>query len=78
MKDENDLYDLISDELCNHRDFCNSTTFRFWEQDIATPELIKQGFEVGSWWTVDGDSFGPLVRAVELTKDGEKKVYTYG
>ncbi len=76
--EENALAEILPDELFTHPDYCHSQSYWRWEKDVAMPELQKAGFEVGSWFSTDADSFGPLVRAVRLTKDGITKTYTYG
>lgn len=76
--EEPDLFDLLPDELANHPDCFDSRNYLRWEREIAQPHLESMGFKVISWWTEDGDSFGPLVRAVELERDGKREVYTYG
>lgn len=65
------------DRLTGNPHFCGYDYTR-WEDEIATPALIALGYSVRQWWSADGDSFGPLVRAVEVVKDGVKKTYTYG
>lgn len=76
--DELNLLDLLPDEIANHPACFDSKRYREWEEEIATPVLLNRGYVASSWRTVDGDSFGPLVRAVTLTKDGVAKTYTYG
>lgn len=75
---EAELADVLPAELFDHPDCFNSQTFARWEQEVATPALVSAGFIVGLWRSTDADSFGPLVRAVELTKDGITKTYYYG
>lgn len=49
------------------------------EQDRLTPLLEKSGVElVGSWFTGERDSFGPLSRAVRARKHGVEFVIVYG
>lgn len=73
-----DLGEVLPDELFNHPDCFNSQTYWVWEREIAGPALEAAGFKVGYWWDEDRDSFGPLIRAVTLTKDGVTETYTYG
>lgn len=75
---ERDLLALLPDKITNHPDCFDSRNYDRWEREIAKPHLESLGFKVISWWTEDGDSFGPLVRAVEMEKDGKREVYTYG
>lgn len=49
-----------------------------WEETIATPRLIELGYIVIRWWSPNYDSFGPLVRGVDVEKDGVKYTLTYG
>ena len=49
-----------------------------WEEQIAQPRLEALGFTVNRWYTIDGDSFGPLVRGVNVVKDGDKQTLSYG
>lgn len=81
MSDEDedlDLLDLLPDEVSNHPDCFHSTFYGRWEKEVATPALRALGYEPSDWRTTDGDSFGPLVRGVTLTKDGVSKQYLYG
>lgn len=75
---EKDLLDLLPDEITNHPDCFHSTFYDRWEREIATPALRALGYEPSGWRTTDGDSFGPLVRAVDLSKDGKTESYFYG
>lgn len=80
-KDEDDALDLLGllpEDVVNHKWCFDSYRYADWEWEIATPALLAMGFRVGRWRTTDGDSFGPLVRAVDLTKDGVRKTYVYG
>ena len=74
----NDLYDIIPDKLFNHKDCFDSVNYGRWEQEVATPWLSKHGYTVHSWYTHEADSFGPLIRAVTLEKDGCRQEYFYG
>lgn len=80
MDDEqdNDLFDVLPQDAANHPDCFHSDHWRRWETDVATPALRASGYEPSGWCTTDGDSFGPLVRGVTLTKDGVSKDYFYG
>lgn len=73
-----DLLDLLPAEITNHPDCFHPVHWRRWEIDVATPALRAMGYEPSGWCTTDGDSFGPLVRGVTLTKDGVRKQYFYG
>lgn len=76
--EDRDLLDLLPSEIANHPDCFDSRRYGEWEDNIATPWLNAHGYKVISWWTEDGDSFGPLVRAVEIEKDGTRATYFYG
>lgn len=80
MSDDEDLnlLDLLPEEVVNHPYCFDSLRYADWEQEIATPVLRTLGYEPKRWRTTDGDSFGPLVRGVTLTKDGVSKDYFYG
>lgn len=49
-----------------------------WEDKVATPFLKSKGYTVGRWYTSEGDSFGPLTRAVRVVKDGQRSTFWYG
>jgi hypothetical protein len=50
------------------------------ERDNLAPALEAAGYtDLGSWFTGDGDSFGPLSRCVRATApDGDRVVVVYG
>jgi hypothetical protein len=78
-EDQNkDLSELIPDEAFNHKDCCHSSRYSSWESNVVEPLLVAKGYKVIGWKTTDGDSFGPLVRAVVLEKNGERETYFYG
>ena len=58
-------------------DYCGQSYWN-WEDKIATPALEALGYKVIRWYSEDSDSFGPLVRAVKVEKDGAKQVLQYG
>lgn len=76
--DEKDLLCLLPDEIANHPACFDSKRYREWEDEIAYPALLNRGYVATNWRTTDGDSFGPLVRAVDLTKNGKTETYYYG
>lgn len=80
FEDDQDLglETLLPPELFDHPDFCSSRYYWRWEDEVAAPKLRELGYEVKRWWSTDSDSFGPLVRAVELVKDGVSQTYYYG
>lgn len=77
-EDYPDLADLLGNEPFNHKDCFDSSRYRDWERNIAEPLLSEKGYEVLRWWSSDEDSFGPLVRCVEVRKDGKSETYFYG
>jgi hypothetical protein len=78
MSDERNLGDLLPDALFNHPDCFSSCGYWRWEKEVAQPAIEAQGFEVIRWYSTDEDSFGPLVRAVDVRKDGVKQTFYYG
>lgn len=77
-EDDKNLFDILSEDAANHPACCDSRRYREWETTVVEPELSKLGFSAKNWRTTDGDSFGPLVRAVDLTRDGKTETYFYG
>lgn len=69
-----DLYSILPDVKI---DFEN-----FWEceKNVLTPALIELGYRVNiNWYSQDQDSFGPLVRAVNVTgPDSKEYILVYG
>lgn len=49
-----------------------------WEQEVATPHIIAAGFTIERWYSLEADSFGPLIRAVDVKKDDVLTTYFYG
>lgn len=76
--EDGDLLDIISTEATNDPRFCSSAFYAEWEKNVAEPELRKAGYIPTRWRTADGDSFGPLIRVVDLVKDGVRRTYYYG
>ena len=76
--EEHGLEDLLPENVWEDPRCYTSHYYHEWEREVATPALEALGYMVGLWWTTDGDSFGPLVRCVELTKDGKKELWYYG
>ena len=75
---ELDLADLLPEDVFNDPRCFDSHGYFDWEREVAAPLLEAKGFKVCRWWSEDEDSFGPLVRAVELEKDGKRQRYFYG
>lgn len=49
-----------------------------WEQKTATPKLESLGYTNVRFSNGEADSFGPLTRIVEATKDGKRTYFIYG
>lgn len=49
-----------------------------WEENVASPFFVREGYTVGKWFDGEWDSFGPLSRQVKLTKDGKETIFVYG
>lgn len=77
-RDGGDLFDLLSGAATADRRCCSSADYGEWEKLVAEPELRAAGYIPFRWRSTDRDSFGPLVRAVDLVKDGVRRTYTYG
>jgi hypothetical protein len=72
-----DLLEVLGDVPMT--DYCGQRgTYTRWEEQIARPRLKALGFAVQGFRTLDGDSFGPLVRAVVVSKGGCVTVLSYG
>lgn len=68
---EHDLYDFIKGKV-EMADYCSSNYWK-WEDQVRIV-LQDEGHHVSKFFTIDGDSFGPLVRGVYI----DKRLYTYG
>ncbi len=80
MTEEHDLFSLLPPDLKKDpRAFDSHGDMHKWDHDVCW-WLIAHGYESNRFYTVDGDSFGPLVRGVKLRKFGEEQwlLYTYG
>lgn len=53
-------------------------SYEDWEQQVARPFFVAQGYTVGVWIDGEWDSFGPLSRRVSLEKEGKKFIFVYG
>jgi hypothetical protein len=86
-----DLFSVLDYNLADHlRGYCmqpntftqfDSTTGKYywdWEKEVATPALQVKGFQVLGVVNLDADSFGPLVRAFIVEKEGRKSKLVYG
>jgi hypothetical protein len=70
------IFDLIG--KVRMENYCSSKNYWIWEQNVAEPALILAGFKIGKWQTLDGDSYGPLVRGIKVVKDNNPFMATYG
>lgn len=78
--EEHDLMSLLSQELrADRRAFQPRKGMREWESAVCI-YLLAHGYETSTFETVDGDSFGPLVRGVHVRKFGQEQwqLHTYG
>jgi hypothetical protein len=70
---EVDVYDAVPGITIDYGNYWRS------ESDVITPALTAVGYQVGQWYTAEGDSFGPLCRAARATApDGSSVVVSYG
>jgi hypothetical protein len=68
-----DVYDVLPHITIDYQNYWQS------ERDVINPALIAAGYQVGPWFTADGDSFGPLVRATRANDpDGRLVTISYG
>lgn len=73
---EFDLLEVLGE--CDHTGMFSSNYWD-WEERVANVILKSKGYRVIRWWSPDKDSFGPLVRGVDvITPNGEKRTLTYG
>jgi hypothetical protein len=73
-----DLFEVLRERGEFARDHLFGDYYWRWEEQIATPILQSMGYTVVRWWSSDRDGFGPLERAVSVTKDGVVYEFTYG
>jgi len=68
-----------SDELTQWISFEGFDGERYWESEVnlLQPQLEALGFEVRRWWSSERDSFGPVIRAAECWKNGERRTFFY-
>lgn len=68
-----DVHGIAPDVQIDYQDYWRS------ERDVITPALTAAGYQVGPWYTAEGDSFGPLCRAARATTpDGRPVIVCYG
>lgn len=73
-----DLAEIVPDDAFNHPSCFDSSAYGQWEREIAQPYLEREGYRVLRWYSTDEDSFGPLVRAADVERDGEQTTFIYG
>ena len=67
---ENKLQSIVDNFHFNFEEYYTS-------EKECTKLIAEAGFHTIKWYTAEGDSFGPLVRAVTATKDGKRWVAYY-
>jgi hypothetical protein len=83
-RDDDDIVyaslDRLVDDLdpnADYTDYCERD-YSLWEDNVVAPLLRKHGFNIGKFFTVEGDSFGPQVRGVKVFFDDQTVVFYYG
>ena len=70
------LEDVLPDSF-GKKDYCGEEYWK-WEE-LVKQFLLNSGYKVGDFYTIERDSFGPLVRGVKvITPQKEKKTLAYG
>ena len=77
-EDEIDLFGVIGDDAAEDPRCFSSHFYLDWEDDVAKPALEQLGYHDIRFSHGDHDSFGPLVRIVDCTKNGEPIRMFYG
>ena len=73
-----DLLDVVGEEIANRITF-SSVTYIEEEEEILKPALEAKGFKDITFYMIERDSFGPLIRGcVARDPDGNRKRFTYG
>lgn len=72
-----DLLDVIGPATAKDNRFCG-TKYVEWEKEVAEPILKSFGYRILQWFNAETDSFGPLMRAVDVERDGTKQTFYYG
>jgi len=75
---ELDLMEVLGDDvsLTHH---CDSRLYYNWEVNVAIPLLKEKGYKIeGPFYTLEGDSFGPLSRGIRVSRDGTHYIAWYG
>lgn len=74
---DKDLSELVPDAAFEDPR-CYSRRYWEWEKEVATPHITAAGFTIVRWYSTEADSFGPLIRAVDVKKDDVLTTYFYG
>jgi hypothetical protein len=72
-----DLHTVIGYECIDDINYCGQVYWA-WEKDVAQPILEEKGYHHISWFDIERDSFGPLIRGVNAYKDEVKHEFYYG
>lgn len=66
------LNSIIDNQLFNHPLCFDAYQYSTWEHKIATPAIENKDLTVLRWFTLEGDSFGPLTRNVYISTPNKK------
>lgn len=80
---ERELLSIIGEGAAREKYYCDSNHYMLWEENIAIPLLIQLGYEAADkrnphFFNGDRDSFGPLMRIINVMKDGILYQLWYG
>ncbi len=72
------LEEVLPNELFNHPHCYDHREYGQWETFVAAKALDELGYEVMRWYTIEKDSFGPLIRGVDVKKANVRQTFWYG
>lgn len=73
------LLDIIGHSAANEPNYCAPDgEFYRWETDVASPLLKSLGYTILRWYSIERDSFGPLIRGVWVRKNNKDTLLSYG
>lgn len=72
-----DLHDAFPDLPTEGNHYCGREYWK-WESDVAKPAIEAAGFTDIHFFSVEEDSFGPLIRGVTAIKNGIRHEWEYG
>lgn len=72
-----DLLDIIGHAAAKSDDYGSTQHYGRWERDVATPALVRLGYEVLGWKDGERDSFGPLSRLCTVRLAGSEQQLIY-